>query len=65
MECFSQRIEAFWHPCGMHCIVPNFPGVSAALRPPATVCHPFGMNRKSRIATVRIRSSPKIPDEHK
>ena len=60
---FPQRLEAFWHPCGMHCIVPIFPEVSAALRPPATVCHPFGMNRKSRIESVRFLSSPKIPNE--
>ena len=34
-ECFPQIIKEFWHPCGMHRFVSSFPGVSAALRPPA------------------------------
>ena len=37
-------IEDFWHPSGMHRFGSNFPGVYAALRPLATVCHPFGMS---------------------
>ena len=55
--------EVFWHPFGMHSIAANFPGVYAALRPPATFCHPFGMNRKSHMETVRFLSSLKIPDQ--
>ena len=52
-------------PAGCTASFQSFRGVSAALRPPATLCHPFGMNRKSRIETVRSLSSPKIPDESK
>ena len=37
MECFPQVIDDFWHPSGMHLFGLIFPGVYAALRPPATV----------------------------
>ena len=30
MKYFPQRIEVFWHLFEMHCVAPNFPGVSAA-----------------------------------
>ena len=35
----------FWHPFRMRTSFNSIPVVSAMLRPPATFCHPFGMNR--------------------
>ena len=35
----------FWHPFRMRLSFRTIPVVSAMLRPPATLCHPFGMNR--------------------
>ena len=35
----------FWHPFRMRLSFRTIPVVSAMLRPPATPCHPFGMNR--------------------
>ena len=47
-ETFDPLRAAFhrlWHPYRMRFSFNTIPVVSAMLRPPATLCHPFGMNR--------------------
>ena len=54
----------FWHPFRMRFSFRTIPVVSAMLRPPATLCHPCGMNRNDS-KTTGDSFSPKIPHEPK
>ena len=52
----------FWHPFRMRLSFRTIPVVSAMLRPPATLCHPCGMNRNDS-KTPGDSFPPKIPHE--
>ena len=54
----------FWHPFRMRLSFRTIPVVSAMLRPPATLCHPCGMNRNDS-NTPGDSLPPKIPHERK
>ena len=57
-----KSFHRFWHPFRMRYSFSTIPVVSAMLRPPATVCHPCGMNRNDS-KTTGDSFPPKIPDE--
>ena len=48
----QSSMDGFWHPFRMQFILIRYPVVFAALRPPATFCHPFGMQRSSRFIVL-------------
>ena len=48
----QSSMDGFWHPFRMQFIFIRYPVVFAALRPPATFCHPFGMQRSSRFIVL-------------
>ena len=52
----------FWHPSGMRYSLSSIPVVSAMLRPPATVCHPCGMNRNDSKTPGDSFPSKRSPD---
>ena len=56
--------DVFLHPFRMRYPSNSIPVVSAALRPPATVCHPFGMNRSCR-CNRRFRLRSLRPHSHR
>ena len=62
LDPLRKSFHRFWHPSRMRLSFRTIPVVFAMLRPPATFCHPFGMNRHDS-KTPGDSFPLKIPDE--